>query len=149
MVGEEAPPVVKKAPVPPQQEIRRTPPEVAVKPPKATSEPKVKAEQAVPADIEVVTESEKKVKKVETTKPAAAFGRLNVQAVPWGYVYAGGTKRRYETPVTGLKLPSGSQMVRVVYPPNGAQIQRQVDIRPGKSITCIARFGAKKGLSCH
>ncbi len=115
------------------------------------AEPKITGDQVSPARLKEEVKEIAKPKPAEKVRAPAPlkFGRLNVQAVPWGYVYAGTSGRRYETPVTGLKLPAGRQRVQVVYPPTGDRLQRRVDIRPGKSVTCIARFGANKGLSCR
>ncbi len=122
---------------------RRTPPEVEETLP-TVGEPEVKGDQAISARPEPLVTP----KPVKSESEALSYGRLSVQAVPWGYVYAGSSGRR-ETPLTGLKLAVGRQRITVKYPPTGDQLQRTVDIRPGKSVTCIARFGPNKGMSCR
>jgi hypothetical protein len=141
----------------------RTPPEIRSSKTAVHSEPEIQKEQAVPAHLAeepLTLKAEEAAKKeiipenrpsTEEDKKAATdkFGQLYIQAIPWGYVYAGKSGRRYETPVSGLKLPTGLQRLRVTYPPTGDQLHRNVEIKAGEKLTCIARFGAKKGLRCY
>jgi len=111
------------------------------------------AEDSLPGGESQAVELSKTSETVEAIRNEAPKtgrnGRLSVQAVPWGYVYLDGQKKRRETPLRGLKLAAGTHQVKVVYQATGEVVERTVDIKGGKGVTCIARFGKNKGISCQ
>ena len=60
-------------------------------------------------------------------------GLLEINAVPWAYVYIDG-KRRGVTPIQGLRLPPGVHKVRLVNPALKASRTLVVRLRPGQHL---------------
>jgi serine/threonine protein kinase len=76
-------------------------------------------------------------------------GALHVQATPWGHVYIDKEKKRYTSPLKSLSLSLGSHHVHVIHPPTGQRYERRIDVRAGKTVTCVADFRTKKGMKCY
>lgn len=89
-----------------------------------------------------------KKKEEEAEAPAQEKGYLSVRAIPWGAVTIDGGKRRWETPVKRLPLPTGRHVVRIAYEPDGDSLSSAVTIMPGKEMICVANFRSGKELRC-
>ena len=67
-------------------------------------------------------------------------GTLNVNAIPWAYVYIDGKKMHKPTPLVGLRLKPGAHTVRLVNPKLGLKATRQVHIKRGKKIDLVVEL---------
>jgi len=63
-----------------------------------------------------------------------ATGKLNLRTTPWTTVYFG-KKKLGETPLVGVTLPAGSQVLRVENPEAGIKSSIEVTIVEGKTTT--------------
>ena len=66
-------------------------------------------------------------------EPSASFGFLTIDTSPWSLVSVGG-KLLGQTPLVGIKLPSGNQVLALRNPELGIQTSYTVTIEPGKTL---------------
>lgn len=75
-------------------------------------------------------------------------GYLSLQAIPWGsFSIDAGSIR--ETPVRRIPLKPGRHTLRVNHPPTGATVSKELEIRAGREIVCIASFHGGKEIRCE
>ncbi|HTA90156.1 MAG TPA: serine/threonine-protein kinase [Polyangiaceae bacterium] len=91
------------------------------------------APSAPPAALEPAT-----VNAVAHPEPSANFGFLTIDTSPWSLVSVGG-KVLGQTPLVGVKLPSGTQVLSLRNPELGIETSYSVTIEPGK--TSARRIG--------
>ncbi len=100
-----------------------------------------------PMDM-VAIDAQLEAKKPDKPKPIAKkkrrkhrrrrnTGVLNVNAIPWAYVYIDGKKMHKPTPLVGIRLKAGPHTVRLVNPKLGLKATRQVHIKPGKKMNLV------------
>jgi serine/threonine-protein kinase len=71
-------------------------------------------------------------------EPQVSFGQLTLDTSPWSVVSVGG-KMLGQTPLVGVKLPAGTQMLSLKNPEQGIETSYPVLIEAGK--TTVRRIG--------
>lgn len=77
-----------------------------------------------------------------------AYGTLTVAARPWAEVTVPGVTSGVETPFVKKNIPVGTYSVKVVFPPQGITLTKNIQVSDQKSIHCQATFGAEAKLTC-
>jgi hypothetical protein len=82
-------------------------------------------------------------------KPKTAFGRISVNASPWGLVTVPGYAARRETPVRSLKVEAGNYRVRVIHPPSGRRVGKDVTVPADGRVRCFAKLLPAASIVCR
>jgi len=75
---------------------------------------------------------------VAKAEPSPSFGFLTIDTSPWSQVSVGG-RVLGQTPLIGVKLPSGNQVLSLKNPEQGIETSYPVTIENGK--TTVRRIG--------
>jgi hypothetical protein len=82
-------------------------------------------------------------------KKPPGFGRLRVNAVPWGRVTMSGFISGKETPVIRNGIPEGKYLVKVINPALNKTLTSVAVLRGGKTTHCDADFEGSGKMKCR
>ena len=77
-----------------------------------------------------------------------ASAAIFVAARPWGIASIAGSVQGRETPVAAAKVPAGTHLVQVRYPPTGQTVSARVRVGEGQVGRCQASFASSPAISC-
>ncbi len=80
-------------------------------------------------------------------KPSG-FGKININADPWGYVYIPKHLNGSETPITDMKIKAGAYNLKIFHQPTNTWLQKRIFVAEERTLSCWADFNNNKTITC-